>query len=107
LLRIKIGNFFLQLFYDDMKISGINNTLFDTRSFTAPNRAETGKNLSFGSIEDDTCAPAYAWNTTTYNGRRADSKILDVLRTLPKGSNVADIGAGDGRNTLALARGAA
>lgn len=86
-----------------MQIAGINSASFNTRKIAPSNKLGVGKNLSFGAIKHTTYNDVYSC-CPDYNGAEPDSKVLNTLRALPKGSVVADIGAGDGRNTLALAK---
>lgn len=60
--------------------------------------------INFGSISGDTYDNAYR-GEKNYNGRNSDSKIIQTTKIYcPEKGNIADIGAGDGRNTIPLAR---
>lgn len=65
---------------------------------------KTNQNINFGSITPSEYNPTYA-QYKNYNGEKPDKKILTTIKKyIPKGGLVADIGAGDGRNTIPLAR---
>jgi 2-polyprenyl-3-methyl-5-hydroxy-6-metoxy-1,4-benzoquinol methylase len=62
------------------------------------------QNISFGSIEPNSYDCIYT-KKKNYNGEKPDKKIIKTTRKhCQKKADIADIGAGDGRNTIPLAK---
>jgi SAM-dependent methyltransferase len=62
------------------------------------------QNINFGGIQAHSYDADYR-RFENYNGKDPDSKIIEtVQQNLPQKADIADIGAGDGRNTIPLAK---